>query len=116
MVNRSISEQKRQQDGWRPARLIPTSGIKGVDDQETRATSALLSVMMAVPEFARTLLKKVDAPAGTVRTYIEVPIPKISWSESLASNQSPWWTSGRRIAAVMPQLACLDGFYCYNKS
>lgn len=69
MVNQSISEQKRQQDGWRPARLIPTSGIKGVDDQETRATSALLSVMMAVPEFARTLLKKVDAPAGTVRTY-----------------------------------------------
>ncbi len=74
MVNQSISEQKRQQDGWRPARLIPTSGIKGVDDQETRATSALLSVMMSVPEFARALLRKVNAPAGNVRTYIEVPI------------------------------------------
>jgi hypothetical protein len=74
MANQSISEQQRQQDGWRPARLIPTSGIKGVDDQETRATSALLSVMMSVPEFARALLRKVNAPAGNVRTYIEVPI------------------------------------------
>lgn len=59
---------------WRPARLIPTSGIKGVDEQETRATSALLSVMMAVPEFARALLKKADAPAGNVQTFLEIPI------------------------------------------
>ena len=61
------------EDKWQPARLIPTSGIKGVDEQERRATSALLSVMMAVPEFSRALLRKVGAPAGNLRTYIEPP-------------------------------------------
>ncbi len=59
------------EESWQPARLIPTSGIKGVDEQEKRATSALLSVMMAVPEFSRALLKKADAPAGQLKTYIE---------------------------------------------
>lgn len=63
--------QVENEDKWQPARLIPTSGIKGVDEQEKRATSALLSVMMAVPEFARALLKKADAPAGNLKTYIE---------------------------------------------
>jgi hypothetical protein len=62
------------EDRWLPARLIPTSGIKGVEEQERRATSALLSVMMAVPEFSRSLLKKVSAPAGTIRTFIEPPL------------------------------------------
>lgn len=59
------------EDSWQPARLIPTSGIKGVDEQEKRATSALLSVMMAVPEFSRVLLKKAGASAGELKTYIE---------------------------------------------
>jgi hypothetical protein len=59
------------EDGWQPARLIPTSGIKGVEEQEKRGTSALLSVMVAVPEFSRVLLKKVGAPAGELKTYIE---------------------------------------------
>lgn len=63
-----------KEDRWLPARLIPTSGIKGVDEQERRATSALLSVMMAVPEFSRSLLRKVGAPAGTLRTFIEPPL------------------------------------------
>jgi hypothetical protein len=58
-------------ENWQPARLIPTSGIKGVDEQEKRATSALLSVMMAVPEFSRSLLKRAGASAGTLKTYIE---------------------------------------------
>ena len=61
------------EDNWQPARLIPTSGIKGVDEQERRATSALLSVMMAVPEFAKSLLRKTGAPAGTLKSYIETP-------------------------------------------
>ena len=56
--------------GWQPASLIPTSGIRGADEQERRATSALLAVMMAVPEFSRSLLKKVQAPAGTLRAPI----------------------------------------------
>ncbi len=64
-------EQLTFEAAWQPARLIPTSGIKGVDEQEKRATSALLAVMKAVPDFARCLLRKADAPKGTVTTYIE---------------------------------------------
>ena len=62
-----------REDSWLPARLIPTSGIKGADERERRATSALLSVLMAVPEFSRALLKKTGAPAGKLSAYIETP-------------------------------------------
>ena len=58
------------EDKWQPARLIPTSGIKGVDEQEKRATSALLRDDGGA-EFSRILLKKADAPAGQLKTYIE---------------------------------------------
>jgi hypothetical protein len=58
---------------WHEARLIPTSGINGADEQERRATSALLAVVAAVREFGRGLLKPLGAPAGTIETYIEVP-------------------------------------------
>lgn len=61
------------EDTWHEARLIPTSGINGAEEQERRATSALLAVMTAVREFGRTLTKPYGAPAGTVETYIEVP-------------------------------------------
>lgn len=62
-------------DAWLPARIIPTSGIRGAREQETRATSALLSVLGAVDEFGRTILRRrFGAPAGRVETFIEVPI------------------------------------------
>ncbi len=61
------------EDTWRAARLIPTSGINGAEEQERRATSALLAVMSAVREFGRSLTQPFGAPAGTVETYIEVP-------------------------------------------
>src|SRR4051812_9145678 len=61
------------QETWHEARLIPTSGINGADEQERRATSALLAVMTAVREFGRALTKPLGAPAGNVETYIEVP-------------------------------------------
>jgi hypothetical protein len=57
---------------WQPARLIPTSGINGPDEQETRATSALLAVLPVVREFATALLHPFGAPAGTIETFIEV--------------------------------------------
>lgn len=60
-------------ESWSPARLIPTSGIKGVREQETRATSALLSVMEAVPEFGKALLRRVGAPAEKIKCWVEVP-------------------------------------------
>ncbi|WP_224766807.1 hypothetical protein [Janibacter melonis] len=58
---------------WHEARLIPTSGINGAEEQERRATSALLAVMTAVDEFGRGLTKPLGAPAGRMETYIEVP-------------------------------------------
>ena len=62
-------------EAWLPARLIPTSGIRGEREREARATSALLSVLGAVNEFGRTILRgRFGAPAGSVETYIEVPL------------------------------------------
>jgi len=58
---------------WSVARLIPTSGINGADEQERRATSALLAVVSSVKEFARTLTAPLGAKAGSAEAYIEVP-------------------------------------------
>jgi hypothetical protein len=61
------------EETWHEARLIPTSGISGAEEQERRATSALLAVMSVVKEFSRAVLGPLGAPAGAVETYIEVP-------------------------------------------
>lgn len=61
------------EDAWLAARLIPTSGITGAEEQERRATSALLAVMSSVREFGRSLTQPLGAPAGPVQTFIEVP-------------------------------------------
>lgn len=61
------------EESWHEARLIPTSGINGAEEQERRATSALLAVMSAVTEFGRVLTKPFGAPAGRLQTYVEVP-------------------------------------------
>lgn len=61
------------EETWHVARLIPTSGINGADEQERRATSALLAVMTSVREFGRALTTRFGAPAGVVEAYIEVP-------------------------------------------
>jgi hypothetical protein len=58
---------------WLSARLIPTSGINGAEEQERRATSAVLAVMSAVREFGRVLTQPFGAPTGPVQTFIEVP-------------------------------------------
>lgn len=58
---------------WQPARLLPTVGIRGQEEQERRATSALLAVMRAVPEFGHALLKELGAPKSLViQTFTEV--------------------------------------------
>lgn len=57
---------------WQQARLIPTSGINGAQEQERRATSALLAVMSAVKEYGRSLTKSLGAPAGEIEAFIEV--------------------------------------------
>ena len=58
---------------WQRARLFPVAGIGGGEEQERRATSALLAVMSLVREFGRALSARCGAPAGTLETFIEVP-------------------------------------------
>lgn len=58
---------------WPVARLIPISSATGIEAQERRAASALLAVIAAVPEFGRSLLKPLGAPAGKAETFVEVP-------------------------------------------
>lgn len=58
---------------WTAARLIPTSGITGPEEQERRGTSALLAVLVSVREFGRAITARLGAHPGTVETFIEVP-------------------------------------------
>ena len=60
---------------WQPSRLFSVSGIGGVDEQEKRATSALLWTMSAVRPLGRALTARAAAPAGVVETYLEVGFP-----------------------------------------
>ena len=62
-------------ESWKAARLFPIVGIGGPDEQERRATSALLSVLMGVKEFGRAITSRLGAPAGLLETYLEVPFP-----------------------------------------
>lgn len=58
---------------WQPARLFPVAGIGSGEEQERRATSALLAVMGTVREFGAALTSKGGAPRGALTTFIEVP-------------------------------------------
>ena len=58
---------------WEPARLIPVSGIRNAEEQERRATSALLAVLHAVDEFGLVITKPFGAPKNRLEAYIEVP-------------------------------------------
>lgn len=55
------------------ARLIPTSGINGAEEQERRATSALLAVLSSVKEFGRGFVGPFGAMSGIMECFIEVP-------------------------------------------
>jgi hypothetical protein len=72
-----MSTFREEHPAWQPARLIPTAGIRGTREQEQRATSALLSVMKAVPAFGRALLGELGAPKGKrtkIETFVEVSL------------------------------------------
>jgi hypothetical protein len=58
---------------WERARLFPISGIGGADEQERRASSALLAVIHSVREFGRAITAPMGAPPGRLSTFIEVP-------------------------------------------
>jgi hypothetical protein len=71
-VKPSLKPVPRLEDEWHEARLIPTTGAGGAEEQEQRATSSLLAVMRGVPDFGRALLLHLGAPAGHIRTFTEV--------------------------------------------
>src|SRR3984957_4046204 len=58
---------------WERARLFSVSGIGGADDQERRASSAVLAVIQSVKEFGRAIIGPMGAPTGRLSTFIEVP-------------------------------------------
>ena len=58
---------------WQVARLIPVSGIRNSEEQERRASSALLAVLSAVEEFGLAIVKPYGGLKGTFETFIEVP-------------------------------------------
>jgi hypothetical protein len=62
------------QEGWRAARLLPTVGLRGQEEQEQRATSSLLAVIHAVPEFGYALLTELGAPRGQLETFTEIQL------------------------------------------
>lgn len=68
----SRADEGRPEKDWVPARLIPTAGIRGQEEQEKRATSALLAVLPAVPDFGHALLAGMGAPKGRISTFTEV--------------------------------------------
>lgn len=71
---RATSKEANAAPEWHPARLIPTSGIRGQDEQEKRATSSLLAVMGAVREFGKAVLDAVGAPKGRISAFSEVQL------------------------------------------
>ncbi|WP_104526016.1 TerD family protein [Blastococcus atacamensis] len=63
-------------ESWTAARLFSIAGVGNADEQEKRATSALMATMMGVRPFGRGIAARVGAPAGTIETYLEVPFPQ----------------------------------------
>ncbi|TFV87396.1 TerD family protein [Blastococcus sp. CT_GayMR16] len=63
-------------ESWTAARLFSIVGVGNAEEQERRATSALLATMMAVRPLGRGITARLGAPAGTLETYLEVPFPR----------------------------------------
>jgi hypothetical protein len=81
----------KPEDDWRRARLIPTTGIGGQDEQEQRATSSLLAVMSAVPQFGRAILDHLGAPGGRLSTYTEIRFVDADTNVSIPRPRSRVW-------------------------
>ncbi|WP_327006060.1 TerD family protein [Dactylosporangium sp. NBC_01737] len=60
------------EQSWQAARLFSVAGVGAAEEQEKRATSALLATMFAVRPFARGIVARLGAPAGAVETFAEV--------------------------------------------
>ena len=69
------TSQLAEEQSWQPSRLFSISGIGGIDEQEKRATSALMWAMSAVRPLGRALTARATAPVGPLETFIEVGFP-----------------------------------------
>ncbi len=69
-----MASKNEAQAQWRPARLIPTAGLRTEKDREQRAVSALLAVAAGVPDFGKTIASELGGPRGRLETYVEVPL------------------------------------------
>ncbi|WP_072801568.1 TerD family protein [Rhodococcoides yunnanense] len=63
-------------EGWHAARLFSVYGVGSGEEQEKRATSALIATMQAVRPFARAICTRAGAPSGPFEGYLEVPFVK----------------------------------------
>lgn len=61
-----------EHDTWKPARLFSVIGVGTGEEQERRATSALIATMQAVRPFARAVCARMGAPVGVFEGYVEV--------------------------------------------
>lgn len=59
-------------DSWRTAPLFSVVGVGAGEEQERRATSALIATMQAVRPFARAVCARMGAPVGAFEGYVEV--------------------------------------------
>ncbi|WP_280443860.1 TerD family protein [Nocardia brasiliensis] len=59
-------------DSWQPAPLFSVVGVGAGEEQERRATSALIATMQAVRPFARAVCARMGAPVGAFEGYVEV--------------------------------------------
>ncbi|MFE9576689.1 TerD family protein [Nocardia sp. NPDC006044] len=59
-------------DTWQRAPLFSVIGVGAGEEQERRATSALIATMQAVRPFARAVCARMGAPVGVFEGYIEV--------------------------------------------
>ncbi|MEU1960214.1 TerD family protein [Nocardia sp. NPDC019304] len=69
---RPMEFELAEHEGWQPARLFSVFGVGAGEEQERRATSALIATMQAVRPFARALCARMGAPAGAFEGYVEV--------------------------------------------
>lgn len=102
-----MADSDDNQPVWQRARLIPVLRVKGAEEQERRATSALMAVLSAVDEFGQSFTKQFGAHKGTVETFIEVPF-ELSGGSTVIPDGLIQVARGKRIwtALVEVKTAC----------
>lgn len=97
-----MAETESLPAGWAHARLIPTYGIRGQEEQERRAVSCLLAVVHGVPQFGHALLAELGAPrAPAIRTFAEVRFPNAEGGTDIPDGAIVCERAGRRWTCLV---------------